>query len=233
MQIGDTKYLTCHLSLTITATATDPPPANSPTMHSRLVCKENNFLTWGTSLFIPNLKQVSNPNSCENLPKKDEYKFTLWPEFSTPWFPADCTDNTKHRPTLQLTDWFDLGVNSVSYILTNCVCQIAMPCICMLQLVFCEIIMFDIFYKLDFNIFQLNIDFYASIQIWIVRCCTFRADENIFIFKNLFLLDWHVKSDKGSFKRHSLRSCSLQIFMQRLPGKVFFHKKKISIFLGI
>ena len=108
------------------------------------------------------------------------YQFTLWPEFSTPWVPADGTDRTNHRPTLPLTDWFDQGANSVSYILTNCVCQISMPCTCMLQLVFCEIIMFDIFYKLDFNIFQLNMDFYASIQIWNVRCCTFMADENIF-----------------------------------------------------
>ena len=31
--------VTCHFSLTPTATATDPPAANSPTMHSRLVCK--------------------------------------------------------------------------------------------------------------------------------------------------------------------------------------------------
>ena len=32
--------LTCHLWITPTATATDPPNANSPIMHSRLVCKE-------------------------------------------------------------------------------------------------------------------------------------------------------------------------------------------------
>ena len=31
---------TCHLSLTPAATATDPTPANSPTMHSRLVRKD-------------------------------------------------------------------------------------------------------------------------------------------------------------------------------------------------
>ena len=29
--------VTCHLSPMAIATATDPPPANSPTMHSRLV----------------------------------------------------------------------------------------------------------------------------------------------------------------------------------------------------
>ena len=31
---------TCHMSLTPTATAMDPPPANSPTMHSRMVCED-------------------------------------------------------------------------------------------------------------------------------------------------------------------------------------------------
>ena len=33
---------TCHLSLTPTATATNPPSANSPTMHSRLVSEDHN-----------------------------------------------------------------------------------------------------------------------------------------------------------------------------------------------
>ena len=32
--------VTCHLSLMATATAKDPPPANSPIMNSRLVCKD-------------------------------------------------------------------------------------------------------------------------------------------------------------------------------------------------
>ena len=32
--------ITCHLSQTVTATATDPPPAYTPIMHSRLVCKD-------------------------------------------------------------------------------------------------------------------------------------------------------------------------------------------------
>ena len=33
-------HVACHLSLTPTTTATDPPPANSPTIHSRRVCKD-------------------------------------------------------------------------------------------------------------------------------------------------------------------------------------------------
>ena len=32
--------LTCHLPLMLTVTATNPPPANSSIMHSRLVCKD-------------------------------------------------------------------------------------------------------------------------------------------------------------------------------------------------
>ena len=33
--------LTCHLSPTATATATDPHPASSPTMQSKLICQDN------------------------------------------------------------------------------------------------------------------------------------------------------------------------------------------------
>ena len=33
--------VSCHLSLAPTGTATDPHPANSPIMHSRLVCKDH------------------------------------------------------------------------------------------------------------------------------------------------------------------------------------------------
>ena len=32
--------VTYHVSLTPTATATDPPPANSPIMHTKLLCKD-------------------------------------------------------------------------------------------------------------------------------------------------------------------------------------------------
>ena len=34
------SYVACHLLLMSTAKATDPPPANSPIMHSRLVRKD-------------------------------------------------------------------------------------------------------------------------------------------------------------------------------------------------
>ena len=33
------SHVTCHMLLTPTARATDPPHANSPTMHSRMVCE--------------------------------------------------------------------------------------------------------------------------------------------------------------------------------------------------
>ena len=35
------SYVACHLSLKPTATVTDPSVAISPTMHSRLVCKDS------------------------------------------------------------------------------------------------------------------------------------------------------------------------------------------------
>ena len=35
---------TCHLLLAPTAIATDPPPTNSPIVHSRLVAKLNNLI---------------------------------------------------------------------------------------------------------------------------------------------------------------------------------------------
>ena len=31
----------CHMSITPTDTAMDPPPANSSTLYSRMVCKDN------------------------------------------------------------------------------------------------------------------------------------------------------------------------------------------------
>ena len=34
--------VTCHMSITPSATATEPFPANSPTMRCRLFCKERN-----------------------------------------------------------------------------------------------------------------------------------------------------------------------------------------------
>ena len=42
-QMCNLTRVTCHLSLTPTATATDPPTANSPTMQSKLVRQEKLF----------------------------------------------------------------------------------------------------------------------------------------------------------------------------------------------
>ena len=38
--------VTCHMSLMPTATAKDPPPVNSPTMHSRMVLEEKKKEKW-------------------------------------------------------------------------------------------------------------------------------------------------------------------------------------------
>ena len=43
--------VTCHMSLTQTATATDPSPANSPTMHSRIICKDPKNLLFSVGQF--------------------------------------------------------------------------------------------------------------------------------------------------------------------------------------
>ena len=43
------SHVTCNISLTLTATDMDSPPANSPTMHSRMNCKHSkiNFFSAG------------------------------------------------------------------------------------------------------------------------------------------------------------------------------------------
>ena len=47
----------CHMSLTQTATATDPPPANSPTMHNRMGCKDPKSTFFRGGDFRPCLSQ--------------------------------------------------------------------------------------------------------------------------------------------------------------------------------
>ena len=44
--------VTCRMSLSSTATAMDPPPAHSPTVHSRMVCKDQkiSFFSRGNSM---------------------------------------------------------------------------------------------------------------------------------------------------------------------------------------
>ena len=70
--------VTCLLSLKLTATATDPPTANSPIMHSRLVCKDpktrKNFKTLNiietakmkTSRIMPKLVICSSTKSLKS-----------------------------------------------------------------------------------------------------------------------------------------------------------------------
>ena len=53
--------VTCHLLLTPTATATDPPPANSPTMHSRLVHQDKKVCFWEPSLLPKNKFSLNRP----------------------------------------------------------------------------------------------------------------------------------------------------------------------------
>ena len=67
----------CHMSLTSTATATDPPPSNSPTMHSMLVHKD------------PKSLKISKPKTIIETDKKKHslevcqyQQYALWPEVS-------------------------------------------------------------------------------------------------------------------------------------------------------
>ena len=48
--------VTCHLSPTPTATAPDPPPANSLTFHKRLVPKDRHFFL-GEQAFVAKPKE--------------------------------------------------------------------------------------------------------------------------------------------------------------------------------
>ena len=63
-------HVPCHLSLT--ATATDPPPAYSPTLQSRLVLQE-------TQAKKP--QKVQNPRN-RNLPK-NAVNFTIWSKITS------------------------------------------------------------------------------------------------------------------------------------------------------
>ena len=56
----------CHLSLTPTATVTDPPPANSPTMPSMLICKDPK--TQKINLNTKNHGNCKNKNMSRGMP---------------------------------------------------------------------------------------------------------------------------------------------------------------------
>ena len=57
----------CHLSLLPTATATDPPPADSPTMHNRLVLKDQTTQTIKNSKSHQNRKTTKISRSMPTL----------------------------------------------------------------------------------------------------------------------------------------------------------------------
>ena len=65
--------ITCHLSPTAIATATNLSPASSPTMHSRLVSQKIEFI----------LKKIQLSKNCTNL-QKIILNFEIWPEVSSP-----------------------------------------------------------------------------------------------------------------------------------------------------
>ena len=65
------------MSLTPTDTATDPTPANSPTMHHRLVCQDKHFCL-GEPAFLPkNSNKLPNLKKCQNLKTKSFLSFSI------------------------------------------------------------------------------------------------------------------------------------------------------------
>ena len=63
-----TATATAKATATPTARATDPPPTNSTTMHSRLVCQDRHFC-FGEQAYLP-IKKSPNPQTCQTLKKK-------------------------------------------------------------------------------------------------------------------------------------------------------------------
>ena len=59
--------ITCHLSITPTATVRDPAPANSPIMHSRLVCLPK------TKKLTKKTKQNLNVNTSSKRQKPENF----------------------------------------------------------------------------------------------------------------------------------------------------------------
>ena len=113
----------CHLSLMPKATATDPPPANSPTMHSRMVGKDQKNQNKNLnkrerekkckskmSRGRPNLRLRSLTRSLQSTGKRC---LQTW------------TDRQTGRSRIsQLIDWISLGANSVKKIGVNLVAPI-------------------------------------------------------------------------------------------------------------
>ena len=59
--------VTCHMSLTPTATAIHPPPANSPTMHSRLFQKDPTTRKSSKQEKSSKLQEPNYIYSCANI----------------------------------------------------------------------------------------------------------------------------------------------------------------------
>ena len=93
---------------TAAATATNPPPANSPTMYGRLVHQDR----------TQNPEIISNQLSFWNL-KNGVLSFAIWAiKFYTIGLQLSLLrsligDKHKNRRILQLIDWISLGANAV------------------------------------------------------------------------------------------------------------------------
>ena len=116
------------MSLTPKVTATDPPPANSPTMHSRMVCEDpkiiffcgpildhfwDNFFFYCETSFLSLLLCRDSVCNWSFWPKTvNESNNTLKKYIYTIWFNIFAAAAASSR-TSQLIDWIGIGAYSV------------------------------------------------------------------------------------------------------------------------
>ena len=62
------SHIPCPLSPTVTTVAIDPPLADAPTMHIRLICQDRNS-SLAKPASLPKTKNKFNPD-CPNIPEK-------------------------------------------------------------------------------------------------------------------------------------------------------------------
>ena len=72
-------FVMCPLSPTPTATATDPPPVNSPTMRSRLAGHDIICFVFGNQTIYSKIKKYQNQNKCPKLYRKKDLSFEILP----------------------------------------------------------------------------------------------------------------------------------------------------------
>ena len=120
----DLSHVTCDLSLTSTATATDPPPANSPTMHSWLVCRAPNNKKCKTK------KSLKPQNGKTSLEVCQYWQYALGQEVSSSLWSEVANDNAPLGVIkIAVTVWTNHAI-MISFEIKNLVNRILIYSIC-------------------------------------------------------------------------------------------------------